>query len=142
MNSYQQLKNEQQKEINAFPFMFAFNEKQFAEGMAKLGLKPEETDKLYSIGAGGYIRKTDSEAMHKMFIKHDKELQACIDADTTGEGFIKDMFYYELCNHEYSYTGDIMDAIDAIGLDLEEITKNKLLAHGLKLAMQKAAEDI
>ena len=54
--------------------------------------------------------------MHETFARHHKELQAAIDADPTGEGFIKDMFLYELENHEYSYTGTAEDALDSLGL--------------------------
>jgi hypothetical protein len=34
---------------------FAFDKKQFEEGMKKLGLEPSETNKIVSVGAGGYL---------------------------------------------------------------------------------------
>lgn len=37
-NQYQEMRNRQQAEVNAFPMFFAFNKQQFAEGMRKLGL--------------------------------------------------------------------------------------------------------
>ena len=37
---YRELKERQQQEINAFPFIWAFNESQFADGMRRLGLDP------------------------------------------------------------------------------------------------------
>ena len=37
-NQYQEMRNRQQAEINAFPMFFAFNKQQFAEGMRTLGL--------------------------------------------------------------------------------------------------------
>ena len=56
--TYKELKDHQQAEINAFPFIWAFNEKQLADGMRKLGLNPDtDKDKLCSIGGGGIIRK-------------------------------------------------------------------------------------
>jgi len=38
MNSYLELKEKHQKEVNEFPMFFAFNDKQFKEGMKKFGL--------------------------------------------------------------------------------------------------------
>jgi hypothetical protein len=90
-NAYLALKRKHQEEVNNFPMMFAFSNKQFAEGMAKLGLTENDTDKIYSIGGGGYIRKTDSEALSEMFDRHNKEMKNAIDSDLTGEGFIFDM---------------------------------------------------
>lgn len=136
MNQYAELRARQQKEIDAFPFMFAFSQKQFDEGMARLGLQPDDTDKIYSIGAGGYIRKTDSKALHAMLDRHGAELQAAIDADETGEGFVPDMFRYELDNHEYSYTWDLEPTLDALGLTLDEVKADKKLLHGLRIACQ------
>lgn len=134
MNKYAELRARQQKEIDAFPFMFAFSQKQFDEGMIRLGLKPTDTDKIYSIGAGGYIRKTDSAALHEMLDRHSAELQAAIDADETGEGFVKDMFLYELDNHEFSYTWDLEPTLDALGLTMEQVAGDRKLYNGLYLA--------
>ena len=133
MNQYSALRARQQKEIDAFPFMFAFSNKQFDEGMARLGLKPTDTDKIYSIGAGGFIRKSDAPAMHEMLERHSAEMQAAIDADETGEGFVLDMFLYELDNHEFSYTWDMEPALDALGLTMEQVAADAKLLNGLHL---------
>ena len=101
--TYSELKERQQQEINAFPFIWAFNESQLADGMRRLGLDPEkDKDKLCSIGGGGIIRKTDAQAMRAMFDRHRRELLDAIEADSTGDGFIYDMFYTGVANHEYS----------------------------------------
>ena len=42
-NQYQEMRNRQQAEINAFPMFFAFNKQQFAEGMRTLGLSLSDT---------------------------------------------------------------------------------------------------
>ena len=136
--TYSELKERQQQEINAFPFIWAFNESQLADGMRRLGLDPEkDKDKLCSIGAGGVIRKTDADAMREMFARHRRELQEAIAADKIGDGFIYDMFSTELANHEYSYTGDVTDAVNACGLTVEQLNANPALIKGLK----KAADD-
>ena len=140
--TYRELRERQQQEVNNFPFIWAFNEKQLAEGMQRLGLDPAtDKDQLQSIGAGGIIRKTDAEAMRAMFERHRRELQEAIAADKTGEGFIYDMFYTELANHEYSYTGDVGDALDALGITPAQIESNRALARGLALAAQEQRDE-
>jgi len=140
MNSYKILKEKHQKEVNSFPMQFAFSDKQFEEGMKNLGLDPTETDKVYSIPGGGFIRKTDSKALQEIFDRHEKEMKEAIETDKTGEGFIYDMFYYELSNHEYIITYDTYDAIQALGLTIEEVQHNSLLLKGLQNACKAQQE--
>ena len=59
MNTYEQLKSKHQKEMDAFSLGAAFSNKQFKEMMQKWGLTVDDTDKICSIGAGCFIRKTD-----------------------------------------------------------------------------------
>lgn len=137
-NLYRELKSKQEEEINNFPMMFAFSQSQFAEGMKKLGLEATDTDKIYSLGGGGYYKKSDAETLKNMTSNHEKEMKESIENDLTGEGFIYDMFYYELNNHEYGYTGDIEDTLNCLDLTMEEINNNENLLNGFK----KAREDI
>lgn len=67
----------------------------------------------------------------------EKEMQEAIDNDKTGEGFIKEMFKYELANHEYCITYELDDTLDALGLTIEEINNNQALKHGLELARKE-----
>ena len=134
---YLKLKEKHQKEINDFPFGFAFSNEQFKDMMKKFGLKEKDTDKIYSLGAGGYIRKTDSEAMHNMFKKHREGIENEIKNDKDGTGFIYEMFRYELSNHEYCVTYDIEPTLDALGLTLDEINKHQNLVMGLKKALDE-----
>ena len=134
---YLKLKEKHQKEVNDFPFGFAFSNEQFKVMMKKFGLKEKDTDKIYSIGAGGYIRKTDSEAMHNMFKRHREEIENEIKNDKDGTGFIYEMFRYELSNHEYCVTYDIEPTLDALGLTLDEINKHQNLVMGLKKALDE-----
>lgn len=136
-NAYLLLKKKHQQEFNEFPMFFAFSDKQFKEGMATLGLKENETDKIFSIGNGGFYRKSDAPAFHEMLIRHDREMQEAIDNDATGDGFIREMFEYELANHEYGYTMSLEDTLNALDLTYEEIEANEKLLHGLRLATKK-----
>ena len=137
MNKYRVLKEKHQQEVNAFPLMFAFSQKQFVEGMEKLGLKETDTEKIISIGAGGYMKKTDLESFKSMRERHYTERKEAVNNDTDGTGYILDMFSYELSNHEYCYTGDISDTLDCLGYTREEINQDEKLLKGLNLAINK-----
>jgi len=137
--TYSQLKSRHEKEYNEFSkdcVFFAFSNKQFEEGMEKLGLKPDETDKIYSIGHGGFILRTKSKEQNEMFLRFIKEHQQAIDNDTDGSGYIKEMFEYEMGNHEFGYTGDITDTLEALSLTMEEIRASETLSNGYALAYE------
>jgi len=137
MNTYLVLKEKHQKEVNDFPFKFAFSDKQYKEAMAEWGLLPSDTDKILKYGnTGGLYLRTDAEKLNEMFERQNKEMDQAIAADTTGEGFIFQMFNYELANHEYVVTYDEEPALNALGLDFDDIRKNPLLSHGLELAIK------
>lgn len=138
INQYQIIRDRQQQEVNNLPMRFAFSQEQFHEVMKEWGLDPKkDLDKIARIPWGGFIQKKDAPLMHETFARHHKELQAAIDADPTGEGFIKDMFLYELENHEYIYTGTAEDALDSLGLSFEDVVANPRLARGLSLAEEE-----
>lgn len=141
--TYKQLSARQMREVNALPLGFAFNNNQFAEMMRNWGLDPEtDKDKIIRFSTySGFCRKTDADMIYKTFDRHAAELKEAITVDKTGECFIKEMFLSELENHEYSYTGDVSDAIAALGFTYEEITNNKALSHGLALAAAEAMKN-
>ena len=136
MNAYQEMKDRQQKEFDAFPMRAAFSQQQFQQMMEKWGLTLHDTDKICSIGGGCYIRKADIDAFVALINKTAAELKNAITADLTGDGFIFDMFVYELANHEYCITYDLEDTLDALGLTAEEINADKRLTHGLNKAIK------
>ena len=131
INKYAEMKREHQAEIENFPMFFAFSNEQFDENIKKVGLTPEDTDKIASIGRGGFIKKEDKEKFVNMMVRHYEEIEEAVAADKTGEGFIYDMFLYELGNHEYIVTGRFEDTLDALGLTLEEVKADETLEHGL-----------
>ena len=134
MNTYQELKNRHQKEMDAFPLGAAFSNEQFEKMMQKWGLTVNDTDKIFFIGGGCFISKSDKETFFNMLKKFNDETKAAIDADKTGDGFIYDMFYYELANHEYCITYEYDETFDALGLTEEQVLADKRLLHGLKKA--------
>lgn len=134
MNMYKQMKEKHTQEVNAFPMMFAFSNEQFIKVMDVLGV----TDKsdLLSIGCGGFIRKSDKNALDNLLEKHDREFKEAIVNDPTGDGFIYDMFNYELANHEYCYTYDVSDTLDALGFTMDYVNSNKNVLNGLIKAVE------
>lgn len=133
-NAYRALKDKQQKEVNEFPFIFAFSQAQLEKGMKEKGLDPSETDKLGSMGVGCFYLKKDKDKLKEMMSRQEKEMKDAIDADETGEGFIYDMFLFELANHEYGYTYDLEPTLDALGLTLKEVSANPKIRLGLEKA--------
>ena len=136
MNKYAELRQRQQKEFDALPLGFAFSQKQFNEMMEGWGLDPEkDRDKILRIPGGGYVQKKDADLLHQTVERHDTEMAAAIAEDKTGEGFIYEMFLYELDNHEYGYTRDTEDTLDALGYTAEQVLNDLRLKRGIEKAV-------
>ena len=141
MNSYLEMKNKHQEEVNKFPMYFAFGDEQIKKTFAKLGLDPDkDMDKVVGIGGGGFILKEDKERFKEMFRKHREDYDAAIASDSTGDGFIYEMFLYELNNHEFGYTHDASDTIRSLGLTRKKIESDSRLLHGFKKACIRILE--
>lgn len=122
---YSEFKNNQQKEVNKFSekyIFFAFNEKQFHKGMASLGLKPSDTDKVYKDVAGGFVLKSKNQEYKNLIEKLDKEKQEYL----SNKENLFNALVYELNNHEYCITCDATDAVESLGLDIEDIDREVL----------------
>ena len=140
MNRYAEVKKEIQARWDAFPIGFAFSNEQLEEEMKRLGV--ESTDELLGIGfGGGFIRKTDKDAFHELIDWSSQRRLDELAKDKDGSGYIKDMFLYELANHEYGYTRELDDTLDALDLTMEQINADRKLKNGLKLALEEFAEN-
>ena len=136
MNAYSEMKHRHQLEINAFPMFLAFNNEQFDRGMRKFGLDPADTNKIYRFkNISGYYLRENADKLWDMLKRHEQELTSAIENDATGDGFIFEMFDYELANHEFIVSGDVSDTFDVLGLTLDEIKSDGKLLHGLKKAI-------
>lgn len=139
METYRQMQARHQKEMNDFPIAFAYDEKQFNDGMNKLGLDPSETDKVVSVFYGAFIRKEDHPALMEMFERHTREER---DAFVRNEDdWAYHAFRYELANHEFSYTGDYEPALEACGFTLEELKQYPDLVVSFRRAMRDGANN-
>jgi hypothetical protein len=114
--TYQELKKKLQDRYNKFleeNGFFAFGREQFEEGKKKINI-PNNED-IISIGMGGYIKKTAIEEYKKMIVETtDEELEWLKDHEN-----LKQAIWYELGNHEYQYTEEIDDTLDALALPEE-----------------------
>ena len=138
MNAYAEMKERHQKRVNSLPIKYAFGMKQFREMMASWGLTEDDTDKIYKIGGtGGFYLRTDSKLIFNTLEENEIEMQAAISNDIDGSGFVKDMFLYELANHEYCITYDLEPTLDALGLSEDEVNASPALLNGLSLARKE-----
>lgn len=138
MNKYAQMRKRQQEEFNALPLGFAFSNEQFEKMMIGWGLDPKkDIDKIFRIPGSGFVQKKDRALLHDTLNRHDAEMQAAIKEDKTGDGFIYEMFLYELNNHEYGYTRDAEETLDALGYTFEQLETDRKLAHGFKKAQKR-----
>ena len=137
MSTYREMRCRHQLEVNDFPIAYAFSDEGFAAGMKKLGLNPQDTDKICSLGGtGGFFRKSDMRKLNKMFARHKRERDEAIAADTKGTGYIYQMFLCELASNEFDFTENLEDTLAAVDLTPEAIEKSKPLKRGLELAIK------
>lgn len=139
MNKYEEMRTRHQHRFDEWAnehMFFAFDDRQFIDGMRRFGLDPvTDQDKLYKTGTGGFYRQTDAAELKRIVTENWKEFEDAIAADRTGDGFIYDAFISELRNHEYDYTGDPTDALDSLNMEPETVRNDLRLLHGLKKAM-------
>jgi hypothetical protein len=135
-NAYTSMKTRHGQEFNTFPLFYAFTDSSFEEGMKKLGLDPADTDKVFRLkGIGAIYRCSDHDWLIEMTERHAKERQAAIDGDINGDGYIFDMFVFELNNHEYCYDYDFQRTLDALDLSWDILNNDSKLLRGLYKAM-------
>jgi hypothetical protein len=120
--------------INKYCF-FAFNNEQFQDGLKEFDLTLDEfKTNFVKIPAGGYMLKDKVDEYRTLSKSREDEIQKQIKLDETGDGFIYDMFLYELNNDEYACHGDDSGAIAMCDLTQEQIDNNPALLKGLAKA--------
>lgn len=138
-NRYLEMKRKHQEQINKFPLKFAFSKDQVEEGLKELGVTKKE---VVSIGAGGFLRKNDLPRFKKESRERIEEMEKAIADDKTGEGFIYEMFYYELNNHEYCVTYSITDTVEGLGMTEEEVYNSESLLNGINKAKKQIQKEM
>ncbi len=144
MSTWNELRKKQKEEVNAFPIHFAFGYEQIEQKIKDLNLSKDpkkRAEQIVPIGAGGFVLKDDYPALLDMFKRHQKEREEAIAADTTGDGIIYEMFYAELKNCEYGYTGDYADTLEHLGYSMTDIEADTRLKNGLEKAAMKIRKE-
>ena len=142
METYQELKTRQQKEVDALPLGFAFSEKQFEEMKAKLGVK--KNSELYRLGnTGGFYRKIDTDLIIGTFKRHQEERQnAIFTANGINTVYVQSMIYYEMCNHEFAINHDGREEVlEACNLTEELLDKHSELKNAWNAAHKQYYAD-
>ena len=136
MTTYQELKERQQAEINVFPLGFAFNDEQFEKMMKKWNLttEPDDLKKIASIGAGGYILKSDIPAFSEMMTRHKKEEK---EFQKNKKNLI-DQIFYEMQNHEFAINWQgVEEVCAACRRTPKDLEKDEFFAECWKTAKKK-----
>lgn len=140
MKTYNEFKKQAEKETNDLydkVCFFAFDKKQFAEGLVKFGIEKEQApDLIVSIGGGGFSLKSRVNDLMALCKKHNEQLAKLMQ----NEQFAISAFDYELSNHEWVVTGDETEAIFALGYSVEDVKNSEHLKKCLKAALKKQRE--
>lgn len=121
---YIDLKQQQQERVNNFEgLFFAFSDKQMSEGLARYGISEEEaTEKVSSLGMGGFILKEKRSEFYALLEQFEVELAAL----KQDHERLLEALSYELANHEYCITGDLEPALMALDLQPDDVPKDVL----------------
>jgi len=96
METYIEMRDRHQQEVNKLPIKWAFSKKQFQEVCAALGVTDPKAE-LFAGFNGGFYRKADSNLIWETLKRHDEELTAAM----RDEVFAVAAFECEAANHEY-----------------------------------------
>lgn len=120
LETYSQQKKRHQDEIsNQKGLFWAFGNNQLDEGLKRFNATTKD---IISIGAGGFILKTEIESFKDLLNKQDLERKE-LRKDTKK---LFDALVYELNNHEYCISYSVTDALDALGLTKDDVDADLL----------------
>lgn len=144
-NLYLKLYRTQEKRIHDFISefaFFAFNDEQLEKGLQKFGIQREDmAEHFVRFTGGGFMLKSKVADYMELSNAIAKETEDAIHDAQTGPQFAYQMFYYELCNHEYSYTGDTWETLEALGMNYEEVREDPILFEALRKACKDVIRD-
>lgn len=135
---YMEFKKKHEKIINEYistTCFFAYDDKQFYEGLNEFGIKTKEVAMEFFtvLGGGGFILRNKVGGLEYLINRKIAEWDALIEMDNE---FVFDMFTYELGNYEYVYSCDDYTVISACNLTVDEIKTNKRLLNIYTMARE------
>lgn len=128
--AYPKLIDAHRKELDAFPIVYAFSDKQLQEGLKQLGV--DSVNECTTVfGHGDIVRKEDAPKFIAMLERHSNAIKDLIISD---EQVAEAAFRYEMDNHEYAINWDGDEEIlRCFGMDHDDLSK-----HGLEDAYRRA----
>ena len=132
-DSYDALQKAHQEDISNFPILWLFGKKsdaELAEAISKIGAK--SVDDLVGIGGGGYIHKEKKEDFLTMMQNHGEERNKF----SSNQNNLIEVIFSEMCNHEYAYTQDPEDTLNALGKTYQDL-QDPIFKKAWKLAEKK-----
>ena len=120
--SYTDMAVAQQKDVDNFPMCFLFGRMSDEEIRKELkkNLGVDSLDECMRSPYGGIIRKDSLDFLELMFENHNRERKH-FEEDYK---HLVDSIVTEMCNHEYAYTRDCAEVLNALGRT-EEIFSDK-----------------
>ena len=117
-DSYDALQKAHQEDISNFPILWLFGKKsdaELAEAISKIGAK--SVDELVGIGGGGYIHREKKERFLTMVQNHGGERNKF----SSNQNNLVEVIFSEMCDHEYNYTQDPEDTLNALGKTYQDL---------------------
>lgn len=124
--SYAEMVKAHQEDISKFPITYMFGRKsdeEIKEELKKIGATCM-AECVSVMGCGDIMRRVDVPLWVKLCKVHSEERTFFM----SNKKHLVDAIYSEMCNHEYSYTGDKEETLHALGKrcnDLENETFRK-----------------
>ena len=133
--SYGEMKDAHQKDVNEFPMIFLFGRKsddELKKELSKISATSlEECVSLY--GAGDVMNKADVPKWSELCKFHDAEIKNF----EKKESNLVERILYEMNNHEYGYTMDPEDTLNALGKTFEDLENDQLFNRAWAKAQNK-----
>lgn len=116
---YLDLLEKHKNEMNDFPILYVFNEKQLEQALKKLGVKNIK-EYVTVFEHGDIVKREDAPKLIAMLERHTKEIQEKM----KNEEFAEAAFLYEMDNHEYAinWSGD-EDVLDCFCFHIDDLEK-------------------
>lgn len=141
MNKYQEMKQRHNEIIDNLPIVYVGNKADYEKMLAEYHVTSKNVgSKLTRVSVHGYCFNQNADMIRRAFDQMESELDSEIEYDSDGTGFIRDMFCFELCEHDYGYTRDLSEALEYLGYSPDAIMSSPALLNGLKLAAKDALE--
>ena len=136
--SYTDMQVAHQKDVNEFPMIFLFgnkNDEEIKAELAKIGAT--KLAECVHIGAGAIMRKADVPAWTALGKRHTAEKKRFSETESN----LVQMIYSEMCNHEYGCTCDKYDTLQALGKTERDLTIDERFRNAWKKAEKRCFAD-